>query len=71
MKVNSIEASQAGKNKSKDVHLPAIDVTFGSNRILYVLIYSSLAMISSWYDQDWREFDISIWASVWTYRKEW
>lgn len=34
LKVNSLEASNAGKNKSKDVHLPSIDVTFGSNRIL-------------------------------------
>ena len=36
MKVNSLEASTAGKNKTKDIHLPSIDVTFGSNRILYV-----------------------------------
>ncbi|KAL5534704.1 hypothetical protein ACEPAG_1168 [Sanghuangporus baumii] len=34
LKVNSLEASSAGKNKSKDVHLPSIDVTFGSHRIL-------------------------------------
>ncbi|PAV21751.1 P-loop containing nucleoside triphosphate hydrolase [Pyrrhoderma noxium] len=34
MKVNSLEAAASGKNKSKDVHLPSIDVTFGSNRIL-------------------------------------
>lgn len=36
MKVNSLDASAAGKNKSKDIHLPAIDVTFGSHRILCV-----------------------------------
>ncbi|CUA73680.1 ATP-binding cassette, sub-family F, member 3 [Rhizoctonia solani] len=34
LKVNSLEARTAGKGKSKDIHLPAIDVTFGSNRIL-------------------------------------
>ncbi|KAI5885140.1 P-loop containing nucleoside triphosphate hydrolase protein [Schizophyllum commune H4-8] len=34
MKINSLEASNAGKNKSKDIHLPSIDVNFGSNRIL-------------------------------------
>ncbi|KAL5535075.1 hypothetical protein ACEPAF_3168 [Sanghuangporus sanghuang] len=34
LKVNSLEASSAGKNKSKDIHLPSIDVTFGSLRIL-------------------------------------
>ncbi|TDL28943.1 hypothetical protein BD410DRAFT_781501 [Rickenella mellea] len=34
MKVNSLDAQSAGKNKSKDIHLPSIDVTFGSNRIL-------------------------------------
>lgn len=39
MKVNSLEASSAGKNKTKDIHLPSIDVTFGSNRILCVSIH--------------------------------
>ncbi|QRV91315.1 ABC transporter [Ceratobasidium sp. AG-Ba] len=34
LKVNSLEARAAGKGKSKDIHLPAIDVTFGSHRIL-------------------------------------
>ncbi|KAJ8520357.1 hypothetical protein ONZ45_g2835 [Pleurotus djamor] len=34
MKINPLEASAASKNKSKDIHLPSIDVTFGSNRIL-------------------------------------
>ncbi|KAF8575906.1 P-loop containing nucleoside triphosphate hydrolase protein [Ramaria rubella] len=34
MKVNSLEAAASAKGKSKDIHLPAIDVTFGSNRIL-------------------------------------
>ncbi|KAF8523125.1 P-loop containing nucleoside triphosphate hydrolase protein [Hysterangium stoloniferum] len=34
MKVNSLEAAASSKGKSKDIHLPAIDVTFGSNRIL-------------------------------------
>ncbi|KAG8789674.1 hypothetical protein FRC15_003743 [Serendipita sp. 397] len=34
MKVNSLDASLASKGKSKDIHLPAIDVSFGSNRIL-------------------------------------
>ena len=27
--------STASKNKSKDIHLPSIDVSFASNRILY------------------------------------
>lgn len=34
MKVNSLEASVSAKQKSKDIHLPSIDVNFGSNRIL-------------------------------------
>ncbi|KAF8887724.1 P-loop containing nucleoside triphosphate hydrolase protein [Infundibulicybe gibba] len=29
-----MKASSAAKNKSKDIHLPSIDVNFGSNRIL-------------------------------------
>lgn len=33
-KINPLEASAAAKNKSKDIHLPSIDVNFGSNRIL-------------------------------------
>ncbi|KZT22081.1 hypothetical protein NEOLEDRAFT_1157887 [Neolentinus lepideus HHB14362 ss-1] len=34
MKVNPLESAATSKNKSKDVHLPNIDVNFGSNRIL-------------------------------------
>ncbi|OAX42575.1 hypothetical protein K503DRAFT_790070 [Rhizopogon vinicolor AM-OR11-026] len=34
MKINPLEAANAAKNKSKDIHLPSIDVNFGSNRIL-------------------------------------
>ncbi|KAJ6569560.1 P-loop containing nucleoside triphosphate hydrolase protein [Mycena capillaripes] len=34
MKINPLEASSAAKNKSKDIHLPSIDVSFASNRIL-------------------------------------
>ncbi|KAF6766421.1 P-loop containing nucleoside triphosphate hydrolase protein [Ephemerocybe angulata] len=34
MKINPLEAAAQSKNKSKDVHLPSIDVNFGSNRIL-------------------------------------
>ncbi|KAF9478694.1 P-loop containing nucleoside triphosphate hydrolase protein [Pholiota conissans] len=34
MKINPLEAAVASKNKSKDIHLPSIDVNFGSNRIL-------------------------------------
>ncbi|KAK7064756.1 putative ABC transporter ATP-binding protein C29A3.09c [Favolaschia claudopus] len=34
MKINPLEASAAAKNKSKDIHLPSIDVNFASNRIL-------------------------------------
>ncbi|KAH9836710.1 P-loop containing nucleoside triphosphate hydrolase protein [Rhodofomes roseus] len=33
MKINPLDAANA-KNKSKDIHLPNIDVNFGSNRIL-------------------------------------
>ncbi|KZP15225.1 hypothetical protein FIBSPDRAFT_833190 [Athelia psychrophila] len=33
MKINPLD-SGANKNKSKDIHLPSIDVNFGSNRIL-------------------------------------
>ncbi|KAL0945574.1 hypothetical protein HGRIS_014734 [Hohenbuehelia grisea] len=34
MKINPLEAANASKNKSKDIHLPSIDVSFASNRIL-------------------------------------
>ncbi|KAF9535793.1 P-loop containing nucleoside triphosphate hydrolase protein [Crepidotus variabilis] len=34
MKINPLEANATAKNKSKDIHLPSIDVSFGSNRIL-------------------------------------
>ncbi|EGN92667.1 hypothetical protein SERLA73DRAFT_190661 [Serpula lacrymans var. lacrymans S7.3] len=34
MKINPLEANAAAKNKSKDIHLPSIDVNFASNRIL-------------------------------------
>lgn len=34
MKINPLDASASSKNKSKDIHLPSIDVNFGSNRIL-------------------------------------
>ncbi|TFK76654.1 hypothetical protein BDN72DRAFT_953193 [Pluteus cervinus] len=34
MKINPLEASASAKNKSKDIHLPSIDVNFASNRIL-------------------------------------
>ncbi|KAF8837948.1 hypothetical protein BDN67DRAFT_972272 [Paxillus ammoniavirescens] len=34
LKINPIEAAAAAKNKSKDIHLPSIDVNFASNRIL-------------------------------------
>ncbi|KAF8139774.1 P-loop containing nucleoside triphosphate hydrolase protein [Boletus edulis] len=32
--INPIEAAASAKNKSKDIHLPSIDVSFASNRIL-------------------------------------
>ena len=32
--INPMDVSNAAKNKSKDIHLPSIDVNFGSNRIL-------------------------------------
>ncbi|RDB28588.1 putative ABC transporter ATP-binding protein C29A3.09c [Hypsizygus marmoreus] len=34
MKINPLEASSSAKQKSKDIHLPSIDVSFASNRIL-------------------------------------
>ncbi|KAJ7630395.1 P-loop containing nucleoside triphosphate hydrolase protein [Roridomyces roridus] len=34
LSINPLEASAAAKNKSKDIHLPSIDVSFASNRIL-------------------------------------
>ncbi|KAI0264984.1 P-loop containing nucleoside triphosphate hydrolase protein [Gloeopeniophorella convolvens] len=34
MKINPLQSSATSKNKSKDIHLPSIDVSFGSNRIL-------------------------------------
>ena len=35
--INSLDAAKDARNKSKDIHLPSIDVSFGSNRILYGL----------------------------------
>ena len=37
--VNSLDATLGSKGKSKDIHLPSIDVSFGSNRILYAQRY--------------------------------
>ncbi|KAF8060946.1 P-loop containing nucleoside triphosphate hydrolase protein [Lyophyllum atratum] len=34
MKINPLESSASAKQKSKDIHLPSIDVSFASNRIL-------------------------------------
>ncbi|KAH9037041.1 P-loop containing nucleoside triphosphate hydrolase protein [Lactarius hengduanensis] len=34
MKINPLQSAASSKNKSKDIHLPSIDVSFGSNRIL-------------------------------------
>ncbi|KAH8977869.1 hypothetical protein EDB92DRAFT_1994323 [Lactarius akahatsu] len=34
MKINPLQSAATSKNKSKDTHLPSIDVSFGSNRIL-------------------------------------
>lgn len=38
MQVNPLDLSGAAKGKSKDIHLLNIDVSFGSNRILCVLL---------------------------------
>jgi len=46
MQVNSLDALTASKNKSKDVHLPSIDVSFGSNRILCVLSFFLAPLLS-------------------------
>ncbi|KAH9067030.1 P-loop containing nucleoside triphosphate hydrolase protein [Lactarius deliciosus] len=32
--INPLQSAATSKNKSKDIHLPSIDVSFGSNRIL-------------------------------------
>lgn len=37
MKVNPLDLSGAAKGKSKDIHLVNIDVSFASNKILYVI----------------------------------
>ena len=37
MQINPLDSAAASKNKSKDIHLPTIDVNFGSLRILCVL----------------------------------
>ncbi|KAG6869036.1 hypothetical protein C0993_004709 [Termitomyces sp. T159_Od127] len=34
MKINPLESTASSRQKSKDIHLPSIDVSFGSNRIL-------------------------------------
>ncbi|KDQ54970.1 hypothetical protein JAAARDRAFT_38083 [Jaapia argillacea MUCL 33604] len=34
MQINPLDTTGASKNKSKDIHLPSIDVNFASNRIL-------------------------------------
>jgi len=36
MQVNPLQLGGASKGKSKDIHLTNIDVSFGSNRILWV-----------------------------------
>lgn len=36
MKVNPLDLSNSAKGKTKDIHLPSIDVSFASHRILYV-----------------------------------
>jgi len=41
LQVNSLEAALHSKGKSKDIHLPSIDVSFGSNRILCVPLPTS------------------------------
>src|SRR6266849_7565836 len=41
--INPLQSSAASKNKSKDIHLPSIDVSFGSNRILFVFIITILS----------------------------
>ena len=37
MQINPLDSAAASKNKSKDIHLPTIDVNFGSLRILCVV----------------------------------
>ena len=50
-KINPLEASSGSKNKSKDIHLPSIDVNFGSNRILcvdlHLVLRNNLPLCSS------------------------
>ncbi|KAG2748600.1 hypothetical protein P692DRAFT_20874357 [Suillus brevipes Sb2] len=45
MKINPLEAANAAKNKSKDIHLPSIDVNFGSNRILCVSLLITVILV--------------------------
>ncbi len=40
--INPLQSSATSKNKSKDIHLPSIDVSFGSNRILFVSLHNYL-----------------------------
>jgi hypothetical protein len=42
--INPLQFSAASKNKSKDIHLPSIDVSFGSNRILFVFTIATLSI---------------------------
>ena len=41
--INPLQSSAASKNKIKDIHLPSIDVAFGSNRVLFDFIFTTLS----------------------------
>jgi hypothetical protein len=50
--INPLDTSNAAKSKSKDIHLPSIDVNFGSNRILcaFRLVRGVLFQLSLWFE---------------------
>ena len=65
MKVNPIDAS-ASKGKSKDIHLPSIDINFGSNRILYDRHSYALSILLTTLQRRC-ESNVGTRAAVWSY----
>ena len=62
--------STASKNKSKDIHLPSIDVSFGSNRILYgFLHHGPISLLTA--TQLWGIPHTRIRQALWNYRSQW
>ncbi len=66
MKVNPLQAPGAAKGKSKDIHLPSIDVSFASNRILCVGSRAGLASgLTELVLQVWRDPHARLRSSLW------